>query len=110
MDSSAFNHLPIFTKKSITLLCVLVALATVPVLYIHKQHKKDLLEISQVSSYIGCMQVARNPLLCSVVVAKTKHDALIKDMLDTKENEGIMIEEQGKQLISQPEETNGSSI
>lgn len=97
-------------RNAISILLGLI-FATCFYMGINAKHKRELLEIARVSQFIGCLQVTQGmyPAVCLKLVEATQHSKIIKDTLDSKEDDGKLIIEQSKKLRP-PEEVNGNNI
>lgn len=93
------NKISIFTKSGLRIAIGLVIAALVMVVYMNRLHKANLLEVSRTSSFVGCIQVTGSQEYCAMLAANTNHDNLIQDVLSSKDNEGEIIIDLGKQLI-----------
>lgn len=60
--------------------------------YFSNKHDRQLLEVARVHQFIGCMQVTnKNAILCSKLVSITPQVSIIKDVLDSKVDDGKLI-------------------
>lgn len=86
-------------KNALRTLLLLAIVVTVMLTYMNRRHKAELLEVSRMSSFVGCVQVTGSQEYCAMLAANTKHDNLIQDVLSSKDNEGEIIIDLGNQLI-----------
>lgn len=85
------------------IISIIVGLIILTSLYIgiRAKHKYELIEVARVSQFIGCLQgtQATIPPVCLKIVELTHHSKLIKEILDSKEDNGKLIIEESKKLM-----------
>lgn len=91
------------------ILIVLVSLQAM----VSSKHRKELLEVARFHQYVGCMQVTRNNApVCAKLVSLTPQAKIIKDVLDTSDDDGKLIIEQSKKFdeIMKQQQSEGKPV